>query len=234
MGFLYLVGDTKQLSAVVSDAGRPLAHGRSMMERLGALGVAVEHLTEQRRMDPQMLDFPNRAFYNGALRTAADRTPDPCGGAARAPYAVVQVTGAERRVGTSYCNHKEAAVAVALAQAMQRRRGEDRVHILVPYTAALKAVNDIGSGVRVSTIDSFQGKESDAVILCVTRVGREGFWSDARRLVVALTRARYELLVIGDFASFHGDPSSSLGALADDARGRGMMWTEAEAVARAE
>jgi len=85
-----------------------------------------------------MLEYPNRAFYNGALRTAADRTPNPCGGAA--PYAVVQVTGVERRVGTSYCNPREAEVAVTLALALQRRRGEGRVHILVPYTAALKAV----------------------------------------------------------------------------------------------
>ena len=224
--FLYMVGDTKQLSAVVSDAGRPLAHGRSMMERLGAIGVAVEHLNEQRRMDPQMLEYPNRAFYNGALRTSADRTPDRCGGAA--PYAVVQVTGVERRVGTSYCNPWEAEVAVALALAMQRRRGEGRVHILVPYTAALKAVNDLGTGVSVSTIDSFQGKENDAVILCVTRVGHEGFWSNPRRLVVALTRARYELRVVGDFASFQCE--LSLGKLATDAQQRGLMWSEAEAL----
>jgi len=233
MGFLYMVGDTKQLSAVVSDAGRALAHGRSMMERLVALGVAVERLTEQHRMDPQMLDFPNRAFYGGTLRTAAGRAPDPCAGPGVVPYAVVQVAGAERRVGTSYCNPKEAEVAVRLALALQRRRGEGRVHILVPYTAAVKAVNDLGSGVRVSTIDSFQGKEADAVVLCITRVRREGFWSDARRLVVALTRARYELRVMGDFNSFRGDPTSSLCALADDAGRRGLMWTEAEADAAA-
>ena len=48
---------------------------------------------------------------------------------------------------------------------------------------------------RVETVDSFQGKESDIVLLSLVRTNSEGFWNDERRLNVALTRARHALRV---------------------------------------
>lgn len=55
---------------------------------------------------------------------------------------------------------------------------------------------------RISTVDSFQGGESDAVIICYVRSnadGRIGFVDDPNRVNVAHTRCRREMVLIGDF-----------------------------------
>jgi len=67
-------------------------------------------------------------------------------------------------------------------------------------TAAMTLVRSI-SDVRVGTVDSFQGQESDLVIFSAVRSNRFselGFLRDPRRLCVALTRARQALIVLGD------------------------------------
>ncbi len=61
----------------------------------------------------------------------------------------------------------------------------------------------------VGTIDSFQGREREAIILDLVRSneGRElGFLKDTRRMNVALTRARRSLIVIGDSATLGAHP----------------------------
>ncbi|MDB5110392.1 MAG: recD2 1, partial [Mucilaginibacter sp.] len=50
------------------------------------------------------------------------------------------------------------------------------------------------------TIDSFQGQERDIVLISLTRSNMEGeigFLADIRRMYVAMTRARKNLVFIG-------------------------------------
>ena len=54
---------------------------------------------------------------------------------------------------------------------------------------------------EIATVDGFQGREKEVVVLATTRAnsrGKLGFLTDVRRLNVALTRARRGLIVIGD------------------------------------
>ena len=54
---------------------------------------------------------------------------------------------------------------------------------------------------RISTVDSFQGGESDAVIICYVRSNPGsgiGFVDDPNRINVAHTRCRREMVVVGD------------------------------------
>ena len=73
--------------------------------------------------------------------------------------------------------------------------------LIAPYTAQCRLLLAQGTGREVHTVDSFQGREADGVVLCIVRDGSHkgaplGFWQDARRLVVALTRARVRLVVV--------------------------------------
>ena len=52
------------------------------------------------------------------------------------------------------------------------------------------------SGLQVSTVDAFQGAEKDVIVLSTIRTNHIGFIDDARRINVALTRAkRFQILV---------------------------------------
>ena len=54
---------------------------------------------------------------------------------------------------------------------------------------------------EISTIDSFQGREKEAVIFSCVRSNRDGsvgFLSDERRINVAFSRAKKFLCVVGD------------------------------------
>lgn len=61
---------------------------------------------------------------------------------------------------------------------------------------------------RISTIDSFQGQEKENIILSLVRSNEDGdigFLKDYRRMNVAITRAREQLIVIGDSATIGAD-----------------------------
>jgi hypothetical protein len=67
----------------------------------------------------------------------------------------------------------------------------------ISATAMVRSINDV----RVGTIDSFQGQETEVVIFSAVRsncFSELGFLRDPRRLCVALTRARKGLIILGD------------------------------------
>ena len=51
--------------------------------------------------------------------------------------------------------------------------------------------------ITLCTVDSFQGHEADLVLLSFVKSGTPGFLNSPNRLNVALTRARYQLVLIG-------------------------------------
>lgn len=56
--------------------------------------------------------------------------------------------------------------------------------------------------IEINTVDSFQGQERDIILMSCVRSHGIGFLSDPQRLCVALTRAKYCLILCGNFHTF--------------------------------
>jgi hypothetical protein len=83
-------------------------------------------------------------------------------------------------------------------------RGIDRSQLKMLGTTLPQFKRTIQAGtldLELNTVDGFQGKEKDFIIISCVRAndfGSIGFLSDTRRMNVALTRARFGLWVVGN------------------------------------
>jgi superfamily I DNA and/or RNA helicase len=189
--YIYMAGDPHQLPALVSDNGVSLNHGRSMMERLIELGYPSELLDTQRRMHPDIVAFSNARYYQGKLKTdyqGVDLDIEH--------IEIMDVDGQEERIGTSYSNIKEAESVIETYHEL--KEDFEDVIIISPYQAHINTLRELDPSLEIHTVDSFQGREADAVILSTVRTTNLGFWSDYRRLNVAMTRAKHVLRIIGN------------------------------------
>lgn len=56
--------------------------------------------------------------------------------------------------------------------------------------------------IKLHTVDKFQGHEADVVFLSMVQTKRDGFLDNPNRLNVAITRAKFQLVIIGDYEYF--------------------------------
>ncbi|CAF9918203.1 hypothetical protein IMSHALPRED_004236 [Imshaugia aleurites] len=83
----------------------------------------------------------------------------------------------------------------------------EHVAVVTPYNAQLAylahelRLRDRFPGLELGSVDGFQGREKEAVVVCLVRSnedGEVGFLGERRRLNVAMTRPKRHLCVIGD------------------------------------
>jgi superfamily I DNA and/or RNA helicase len=118
------------------------------------------------------------------------------------PLRFIDVAGKElnRR---SFANEAEADVVVATVQQLKRGGIEPcNIGVITPYRAQVQLLETrlgqfANPGMKIATVDSFQGGECDYIIVSCVRTEELGFVKDVRRMNVALTRARYGLVVVG-------------------------------------
>ncbi|HET7752642.1 MAG TPA: AAA domain-containing protein [Anaeromyxobacteraceae bacterium] len=215
-----LAGDHLQLPpTILSAEAQAGGLGVSLFERLVALhGDAVKvTLAEQHRMNERIMRFPSDALYGGALRAhpsvAAHAIDD-------APLEVVDTSGRgfeeETPEGSdSKRNPGEAElVAAEVERILAAGVPPSDAAVISPYDAQVQLVRQllerhVDAGLEVDTVDGFQGREKDAVVVSLVRAndsGDVGFLADVRRMNVALTRARRKLVVVGDGATVSRHP----------------------------
>lgn len=222
-----LAGDHRQLPPTILSmeaAQRGLA--KSLFERLlEDHGEGVKRmLAEQYRMHEQIMSFPSRELYAGQLRahpSVAGRTlAEVLGEGATVdapPVLFLDTAGKGFDEGApseseSRLNEGEAGLVVARArELLAAGLAPAELAVITPYSAqaALLRERIPELEVEVDTVDAFQGREKDAILVSLTRSnseGRLGFLNDLRRMNVALTRARRHLFVVGDSATLGGHP----------------------------
>jgi ATP-dependent RNA/DNA helicase IGHMBP2 len=215
-----LAGDHLQLPpTVLSAAAQAGGLGVSLFERLVASGGALLAVTlaEQHRMNARIMRYPSEALYGGALRAhpaVADHALDA------APLEVVDTSGRGFEESTpegsdSKANEGEAElVASEVERVLALGVAPADVAVIAPYDGQVQRLRQLLSahldaGLEVDTVDGFQGREKDAVVVSLVRAnerGEVGFLSDVRRMNVALTRARRKLVVVGDGATVSRHP----------------------------
>lgn len=194
---------------------------RSAFERFYASADDAHRvmLTVQRRMPEPIARFVSQEFYSGALHT------DHGGGSKdllfRQPFAMADTADRppqernEKRGGRKeqwgrqgYSNEFEAALIAQLITEYVRWYPDWAV--IVPYRAQAERVTELltkslGDNAAIAdsvgTVDAFQGGERDLIVYGFTRSndrGDIGFLKELRRLNVAITRARRQLVLIGD------------------------------------
>jgi superfamily I DNA and/or RNA helicase len=211
--YIYMTGDPHQLPALVSKEGNKLNHERSFMDRMISIGYKNTLLDTQRRMHPDIVKFPNFKYYGNKLKTNYNSSDiiDNIKPSIE-PFKICNTSSKEQRVGTSYQNVDEANKVISIYNDLKEKANSKDFTIIIisPYNSQCKLLKSLDSTMEIHSVDSFQGKEADAVILTTVRTENLGFWSDYRRLNVAMTRAKHIFRIVGNTESWNEGPLNDL------------------------
>nr|CAB3458011.1 unnamed protein product [Digitaria exilis] len=217
-----LVGDHCQLGPVIMCKKAARAGlAQSLFERLVILGVKPFRLQVQYRMHPCLSEFPSNCFYEGTLQNGVTVNERQSSGIDfpwpvpnRPMFFYVQMGQEEISAsGTSYLNRTEAANVEKIVTTFLRSGVvPSQIGVITPYEGQRAYIvnymsrngslrQQLYKEIEVASVDSFQGREKDYIILSCVRSNEHqgiGFLNDPRRLNVALTRARYGIVILGN------------------------------------
>ncbi len=216
---LVLAGDPHQLGPVTRVPGSPL--GRSLLERALDEGIATAPMLErQHRMDARLRALVSPVYgpayvdHHDAAHQPVDallERPSPFAG----PAVWIDTAGAGLEdaidpVSRSHVNRGEAKLVRQVVETLRAAGlGDHQLAVLTPYSAQVGVLEALLPGVKVATVNAFQGREVPVLIVSWVRSnedGEMGFVADPRRLTVSLTRARRLLVQIGDSALLAAHP----------------------------
>lgn len=185
-------------------------------------------LDTQYRMNEDIMRFPSNELYDGHLKAhdsvrsltlenlpsvkPTDDTSIPCvwydtqGGDFPEKASDDDSHAISESTGSKYNDMEVLVVVQHLQNLLQAGMAPADIGIISPYNAQaslLKKTLQLRQldGIEVSTVDGFQGREKEAIIISLVRSNsnREiGFLADRRRLNVAMTRPKKHLCIVGD------------------------------------
>lgn len=204
---------------------------KSLFERLLAIhgDKICVMLDVQYRMNEEIADFPANEFYDGKLKAEESvkrhdisdlvqsmPVPEKRGGIlewvqAKKPFLFIDTAdgGAifedKTRVGaTSKENEGEAQLVRDIAAwLLDMGIKPADIAVISPYDAQVALIRQKlrVDELEIKTVDGFQGREKEVVIVSFVRSNKSreiGFLRDLRRLNVSITRAKRKLILIGD------------------------------------
>ena len=207
-----LAGDHKQLPpTIISDRAGALS--KTLFEELIRIYPFKSQLLNiQYRMNSLLMKFPNEEFYDNGLKS--DSSVDDIKirdilDSHQDEEALLFIDTSdiadnrERHLkdSKSIVNEIEAEIAIRIADDyLSDGVNESDIGIISPYADQVKIIQE-NTEIEVKTVDGFQGREKEIIIISTVRSndnGNIGFLSDLRRLNVAITRAKRKLIIIGN------------------------------------
>lgn len=225
---IILIGDHKQLPpTIISKKAEEEGLSLSLFERLYRLHGREfwTILTVQYRMHDKIMNFPNKYFYEESIESdssVANHTLLDLGLelegretfiekalAPQSPLVFLDTAnmGARERSlpgSNSYDNIIEAEIVLdILDEAIRLGVKPSQIAVITPYKDQVDLLNQRNrfDNLEINTVDGFQGREKEVVILSLVRSNSYkniGFLRDLRRINVALTRAKRKLIIVGD------------------------------------
>lgn len=225
---IVLAGDHFQLPPTVrSKKAEEGGLGETLFERLHPL-VGDERRTllrVQYRMNEKIMNFSSREFYDSQLiadesvktHTLADMESVKATPETQESFLFLDTAGrgfeeALEQGSESRYNPEEAEMVVShLKKFLEAGVHPEAIAVISPYSAQVRLLTSKSPdpAIEVDSVDGFQGREKELVILSLVRSnveGELGFLTDTRRMNVAMTRARRKLVVIGDSATLSSIP----------------------------
>lgn len=218
-----MAGDHFQLPPTVrSKEADAKGLGVTLFERFyDVLGPGSRTLLErQYRMNEKIMGFSSKMFYEGLLvadPSVKDQTLAGLAGVLRLPETEDQLVyidtagkGFQERLeegSESRYNPEEADLVLSeLSKMLAAGVPAEGIAVISPYSAQVRLLSSRSPSpaVEIDSVDGFQGREKELVIVSLVRsnlLGEMGFLADTRRMNVAMTRARRKLIVVGDSAT---------------------------------
>lgn len=210
---IVLLGDPQQLPQV-TQAQHPHGAGASVLEHLldGQSTIPSERgvfIRESWRMHPDVCRFVSERSYDSRLRSRAEcavRAIDACSGAITGVGLRTLAVHHESR--SQACPEEAAAIAAACRDLLRGAtvtddEGETRdlkakdILVVAPYNLAVRTIHEcVPDGVRVGTVDRFQGQQAPVVFYAMTCSSGDDvprgidFLFNRNRLNVAISRAQ--------------------------------------------
>ncbi|CAN6454156.1 unnamed protein product [Victoria cruziana] len=224
-----LAGDHLQLPPTIqSPEAEKKGLGRTLFERVAQLyGEQVTvMLTVQYRMHKLIMDWSSRELYDSKIEAhscVAGHMLYDLEGVQRTPSTeptliLIDTAGCDmdekKDDEDSTMNEGEAAVAMAHARSLvESGVNASVIGIITPYAAQVVLLKMLRSNnklkeVEISTVDGFQGREKEVIIISMVRSNSKkevGFLSDTRRMNVAVTRARRQCCLVCDSETVSSD-----------------------------
>jgi len=208
---LVLLGDPLQL-AQVSQAVHPPGAGASVLEHLLGEHPTIPQdrglfIDETRRMHPDVCRFISEAIYGGRLESYADCHRQRLEGRGDLTGTGVRYVGVAHEGNARQSPEEAREIALRVEELLGaeyttadgevRPLRPDDIMVVAPYNAQVRCLRvHLPDGVRVGTVDKFQGQEAAAAFFSMaTSSGAElprnlEFLFSRNRLNVAVSRAR--------------------------------------------
>lgn len=217
-----LAGDYKQLPPTIkSQTAASKGLSLSLMERLIQMygDSVVRMLTVQYRMNSAIMDWASKEMYQGKLTAHGsverhllkDLPGVACVEETSTPLLLIDTAGcglSEMEVTDEQSKGNQGEVDIvelhikALTEAGVKAKD---IAIIAPYNLQVDLLRQKLSArhpeLEIKSVDGFQGREKEAVVLSLVRSNRKGevgFLAEDRRINVAVTRARRHIAVVCD------------------------------------
>ena len=211
---LILIGDHQQLrpKPAVYELAKKYKLDVSLFERMMKVGIHCERLSVQHRMRPEIAALMKHIYDDLGNHESVEKYED-VKGMKKNMFFIDHCHLEYSSDGThSHANEHEATFLVALCRyLLQQGYSYNQITLLTTYTGQMFAIRECLQAakseelkrVRLTTVDNFQGEESEIILLSLVRSNKDekvGFISDVNRPCVALSRAKKGLYCIGNFA----------------------------------